>query len=61
MLVYPVVQAQAHAKLDKIVGRACPPSFEDAPFSPLYQNNGKRDSALVTHRAPWRAARLDIG
>ena len=34
MLVYPSVQARAHAELDEVVGRARPPTFADIPFLP---------------------------
>jgi cytochrome P450 len=34
MLAYPSVQAQAHAELDEVVGRARPPTFADLPFLP---------------------------
>ena len=34
MLVYPTVQARAHAELDEVVGRARPPTFADVPFLP---------------------------
>ncbi|KAI9441900.1 cytochrome P450 [Lactarius indigo] len=34
MLVYPDVQARAHAELDEVVGRARPPTFADIPSLP---------------------------
>ncbi|KAH9168011.1 cytochrome P450 [Lactarius sanguifluus] len=34
MLVYPNVQARAHAELDEVVGRDRPPTFADLPFLP---------------------------
>src|SRR6266404_6345760 len=34
MLAHPDVQARAHAELDKVVGHARPPTFDDLPSLP---------------------------
>ncbi|KAI9452368.1 cytochrome P450 [Lactarius psammicola] len=38
MLVYPAVQARAHAELDEVVGRSRPPTFADVPFLPYIRS-----------------------
>ena len=46
MLVYPSVQARAHAELDEVVGRARLPSFADVPFLPYIR-------AMVKETLRW--------
>ncbi|KAI9433722.1 cytochrome P450 [Lactarius indigo] len=46
MLVYPNVQARAHAELDEVVGRARPPTFADVPFLPYIR-------AIVKETLRW--------
>ena len=46
MLVYPSVQARAHAELDEVVGRARPPTFADVPFLPYIR-------AMVKETLRW--------
>ncbi|KAH9066043.1 cytochrome P450 [Lactarius deliciosus] len=41
MLVYPKVQARAHAELDEVVGRDRPPTFADLPFLPYIRAMAK--------------------
>ncbi|KAH9066030.1 hypothetical protein EDB83DRAFT_733956 [Lactarius deliciosus] len=46
MLVYPNVQARAHAELDEVVGRGRPPTFADCPtFFPISARWSKRHCA----------------
>ena len=55
MLVYPAVQARAHAELDEVVGRARPPTFADVPFLPYIRAMVKetlRWSPVVPFGAP---------
>ncbi|KAF8265023.1 cytochrome P450 [Lactarius quietus] len=54
MLVYPSVQAHAHAKLDKVVGRAHPPTFADVPFLPYI-------CAMVKETLRWSPVVLRAG
>ncbi|KAH8985563.1 hypothetical protein EDB92DRAFT_1355725 [Lactarius akahatsu] len=49
MLVYPNVQAHAHAELDKVVGHGRSTDICGPPLSPLYPRDGQRDIALVTN------------
>ncbi|KAI9452361.1 cytochrome P450 [Lactarius psammicola] len=46
MLVYPTVQACAHAEIDEVVGRARPPTFADVPFLPYIR-------AMVKETLRW--------
>ncbi|KAI9441899.1 cytochrome P450 [Lactarius indigo] len=46
MLVYPNVQARAHAELDEVVGRARPPTFADIPLLPYIR-------AMVKETLRW--------
>ncbi|KAH9165244.1 cytochrome P450, partial [Lactarius sanguifluus] len=46
MLVYPNVQARAHAELDEVVGRGRPPTFADLPFFPYIR-------AMVKETVRW--------
>ena len=46
MLVYPTVQARAHAELDEVVGRARPPTFADVPSLPYIR-------AMVKETLRW--------
>ncbi|KAH9021017.1 cytochrome P450 [Lactarius pseudohatsudake] len=46
MLVYPNVQARAHAELDEVVGRGRPPTFADIPFLPYIR-------AMVKETLRW--------
>ncbi|KAI9452373.1 cytochrome P450 [Lactarius psammicola] len=46
MLVYPAVQARAHAELDEVVGRARPPTFADVPSLPYLR-------AMVKETLRW--------
>jgi len=46
MLVYPSVQACAHAELDEVIGRARPPTFADIPFLPYIR-------AMVKETLRW--------
>ena len=46
MLVYPTVQARAHAELDEVVGRAGPPTFADLPSLPYIR-------AMVKETMRW--------
>ncbi|KAH9021013.1 cytochrome P450 [Lactarius pseudohatsudake] len=46
MLVYPNVQARAHAELDDVVGRGRPPTFADIPFLPYIR-------AMVKETLRW--------
>ena len=46
MLVYPSVQARAHAELDEVVGRARPPTFADVPSLPYIR-------AMVKETVRW--------
>ena len=46
MLVYPSVQARAHAELDEVVGRARTPTFADLPFLPYIR-------AMVKETVRW--------
>ncbi|KAH8985573.1 cytochrome P450 [Lactarius akahatsu] len=46
MLVYPNVQARAHAELDEVVGRGRPPTFADIPFLPYIR-------AMVNESLRW--------
>ncbi|KAH8984763.1 cytochrome P450 [Lactarius hatsudake] len=41
MLLYPNVQARAHAELDDVVGRGRPPTFADLPFLPYIRATAK--------------------
>ncbi|KAH9053923.1 cytochrome P450 [Lactarius vividus] len=61
MLVYPNVQARAHAELDEVVGRARPPTFADIPFLHYIRANGQRNTALVASSSLRRATRFDCG
>ena len=46
MLVYPTLQARAHAELDEVVGRGRPPTFVDVPFLPYIR-------AMVKETLRW--------
>ncbi|KAH8985569.1 cytochrome P450 [Lactarius akahatsu] len=46
MLMYPNVQARAHAELDEVVGRDRPPTFADIPFLPYIR-------AMVKETLRW--------
>ena len=46
MLVYPTVQARAHAELDEAVGCSRPPTFADVPFLPYIR-------AMVKETLRW--------
>ncbi|KAF8273319.1 cytochrome P450 [Lactarius quietus] len=46
MLVYPEVQARAHAEIDEVVGRARPPTFADVPSLPYIR-------AMVKETLRW--------
>ncbi len=46
MLVYPTVQARAHAELDEVVGCSRPPTFADVPFLPYIR-------AMVKETLRW--------